>query len=139
MAGIYLRRGVWQLQFYHDGKRKVASLRTRDKKIAQLLKKQKEIDLEKGLVGGAVKRDIEAYFKEYVRDTAYRKAKTNAGECFYVRKFLAFVGKKYISTFTQEDVRSFLNQYDNHAPKTYNGVFVLLHRFVLGRVRFRRF
>ena len=142
MAGIYLRDGVWQLQYYFDGKRKVVSLRTHDKKIAQLLKKQKEIDLEKGLVGDLTKKTIVEYLREYIRDTSYRKLKTNTGEYFYIAKFLKiksigplserdklFLGSKTISSLNQEDVRCFLNQYDNHAPKTYNGVFVLLHRF----------
>ena len=93
------------------GKKRVVSLRTHDKKIALHLKKQKELEIEKGLVGDFAKKSVEVYFKEYVRDTAYRKAKTNKGEYFYVKKFLIFVGKKTINDFSQEDVRSFLNKY----------------------------
>jgi len=131
MASIYQdpKSGIWRLQYQLNGKKKVVSLHTHEKKIALTLKKQKEIDLERGLVSDTTKKTIDEYFKEYVRDTSYRKARTNSKEYFYVRKFLTQIGKQTINSFNQDDVRSFLTKYDQLTPETYNGVFVILHRF----------
>lgn len=148
MASIYLVNGIWRLQYYVDGKRKVESLRTREKKIALLLKKEKEIKIERGLVEDIKKKPIVQYVREYIADTSYRKKKTNSGEYFYVGKFLGVdkinpfsevdvraLSGKTINSFSQEDVRNFLSKYNDKAPKTYNGILVLLHRFFRLAVR----
>ncbi len=131
MASLY-RRGkskIWCVGYLSNGKRIVKSFKTTDEKIARLLKKEIEIKLRRGTHQDGRQIVVEAYMQEYVKDTTYRKKTTNRNEMYAIRDFLRATNKKTINGINQEDVRVFLRDYEQKAPKTYNFVLGAIKRF----------
>jgi len=135
MASIYPKKqkdgrpGVYEIQYFQNGKRIRRSLKTRDRRIALQLKQEFEVKLRRGEHKEPTRKSVEQYFEDYVQDTSYRKPSTNKRECYEVRRFLNFINKQTINNYTQQDVYNYLARFDKKSPKSFNSALLDLKRF----------
>jgi len=110
-------------------------LKTKDKELAELKKKELEVNIWKGLYRENRKINLEDYFQEYLKAIRYRKVYTNQNEIYLIKKFLRGRIKKTLSGVRARDIWRFLLEYERKANRTFNHAVGAVKRFFQYAVR----
>ena len=132
MASIYKRGKTWWISYYLNGKLIQRSLKVKDKKLANFLKKQKEIEIEQGKVKIPSQKTIKECFKEYKEWAKARKAPhTFETEIGQLNKFLLPIENGKVKDINTKSIQSFLLDLskENKKPRTINHYLKAIRNF----------
>ncbi len=137
MSSIINRKGVWYYQFYRDGKKRVKSMKTRDKSVAKRLKIQWDAKLEQIAMGLAPRKL--PYNEALNRLFEAKKATLKpSGVRFYEGCIKHLSGLcKYVQELTPEMVAEYVTKRKNQgaAPATIYKEVSMLRRMIQFMIR----
>ena len=127
MASIYLRKKVFWVSYYENGKKTQRSLHVKTKKVALHLKKELEIKLDKGIAGFQTKKKLKDFFEEYKKYAVTKKCKmvfdteTRALERFFnsnnfrtLNDITTRLIQEYLSSLPSSLAPSYINHQRKH-------------------------
>ncbi len=131
MATIYKRgkHRTWYISYFFNGTRRFKSLKTRDEKLARLMKKELEVKLARKSHAESEKQSIKSCLSEYLETKNHRKEGSSYNEECTINRFIESISKSSIDSITSADIISYMRDFSEKAPQTYNNVLAVLRRF----------
>jgi len=109
MAFIYLRKKTYWIGYNLNGKLIRRSLKVRDKKVAEHLKNQKEIEIAQGIAHLPSSKNAIDFLNEYETYAKARKLpSTYKREISRLKKFIDFSNARSIKDITTASIQSFI-------------------------------
>lgn len=133
MASIYLRKSVWWITYYVDGRRVQHSLKVRDRRHALHLKKQKEIEIEQGkakILQSIKTSDVLAQYQQY--SFVKKCSQAHREDLAILRSFISSAHAFYIKDIKTATIQKYLQKLSTSGrkPKTVNNHLIVIHTFL---------
>jgi len=128
-----LKKGAWWISYYNNNKLIQHSLRTKEHKTAEHLKREKEIELERGQAKLPISKIIPDVFREYKEYARLKKTpETFKTDNQQLQKFFDFTKAHYLRDIKTKTIQLYLQDLagKKKKPKTINNYLIIIKAFL---------